>query len=117
MQTEVFQSQEPYGSIVTKTVKTVTRVLTSASGELAKTVDVETTTETETTSGEKSTKVETNTCKETEVDESSLLTMPGSTTTSASGGQAVRSTVEDGAAQVSRCRRRCSSHRRHTAAS
>ena len=29
-----------------------------------------------------------------EVDESSLLTMPGSITTSASGGQTIRSTVE-----------------------
>ena len=115
MQTEVFQSQEAYGSIVTKIVKTVTRVLTSASGELVKTVDVETTTETETTSGEKSTKVETR--KKTEVDESSLLTMPDSTTTSVSGAQTIRSTVEDCAAPGESVQMRCSSRRRHTAAS
>ena len=88
----MFQSQETDGSIVTKTVKTVTRVLTSASGEFVKTVDVETTTETETTSGEKSTKVKTKTRKKTKVDESSLLTMPGSTTTSVSSSQTIRST-------------------------
>ena len=98
VQTEVFQSQEAYGSIVTRTVKTVTRILTSVSGEFMKTVDVETTTETETTSGERITQVEMEKCKETEVDESSLLTMPGSTTTSVSGAQTIRSTVEDGAA-------------------
>ena len=103
MQTEVFQSQEVDGSIVTKKVKTLTRVSTSASGELVKTVDVETTTETETTSGEKSTKVKTETREETEVDESSLLTMPGSTTTFASGAQTIRSTEEIGRAS---CRER-----------
>ncbi|KAG3151855.1 hypothetical protein PC128_g22910, partial [Phytophthora cactorum] len=42
------QSQEADGSIVTKTVKTTTRTSTSASGELVKTIEVETTTETET---------------------------------------------------------------------
>ncbi|KAG2872427.1 hypothetical protein PC114_g26384, partial [Phytophthora cactorum] len=81
VQTEVFQSQEADGSIVTKTVKTTTRTSTSASGELVKTIEVETTTETETKSGEKSTTVETETREETEVEESSLATTSGSTTT------------------------------------
>ncbi|ETI31749.1 hypothetical protein F443_21324, partial [Phytophthora nicotianae P1569] len=70
VQTEVFQSQEADGSIVTKTVKTTTRTSTTASGELEKTIEVETTTETETKSGEKSTTVETETREETEVEES-----------------------------------------------
>ncbi|KAG2976764.1 hypothetical protein PC120_g25638, partial [Phytophthora cactorum] len=87
VQTEVFQSQEADGSIVTKTVKTTTRTSTSASGELVKTIEVETTTETETKSGEKSTTVETETREETEVEESSLATTSGSTTT-VSGGRA-----------------------------
>ncbi|KAG3111104.1 hypothetical protein PI125_g9415 [Phytophthora idaei] len=97
VQTEVFQSQEADGSIVTKTVKTTTRTSTSASGELVKTIEVETTTETETKSGEKSTTVETETREETEVEESSLATTSNSTTT-VSGGRAIRSTVEAGAA-------------------
>ena len=59
---------------------------------------METTTETEMASGENSTKVETTTCEETEVDESSLLTMPGSTTTSISVAKAILLAVEAGAA-------------------
>ncbi|KAE8963894.1 hypothetical protein PR001_g29235, partial [Phytophthora rubi] len=39
VQTEVFQSQEADGSIVTKTVKTTTRISKSTSGELVRTVE------------------------------------------------------------------------------
>ncbi|OWZ05559.1 Annexin protein, partial [Phytophthora megakarya] len=92
VQTEVFQSQEADGSIVTKTVKTTTRITKSSSGELVKSVEVETTTETETTSGEKSTTVETETREETDIQESSL------SRTSVLGGGAIRSTVEAGTA-------------------
>ncbi|KAI9979891.1 hypothetical protein PInf_027558 [Phytophthora infestans] len=84
VQTEVFQSQEADGSIVTKTVKTTTRTSMSASSELVRTVEVETTTKTETTSGEKTTTVETE--------------VSGLATTSTSGGRAIWSTVEAGAA-------------------
>ncbi|POM75084.1 Hypothetical protein PHPALM_7859, partial [Phytophthora palmivora] len=92
VQTEVFQSQEADGSIVTKTVKTTTRITKSSSGELVKTVEVETTTETETTSGEKSTTVETETREETDIQESSIARA------SVLGAGAIRSTVEAGAA-------------------
>ncbi|OWZ05558.1 hypothetical protein PHMEG_00022331, partial [Phytophthora megakarya] len=58
VKTEVFQSEEADGSIVTKTVRTTTRTETSPAGELVTTIEVETTTETETKGGAKSTTVE-----------------------------------------------------------
>ncbi|GMF58533.1 unnamed protein product [Phytophthora fragariaefolia] len=71
--TEVFRSEEADGSIVTKTIRATRRTVTSSTGALVTTIEVETTTETESTDGTTSTTVATETREETEPKERSIV--------------------------------------------
>ncbi|KAG6620932.1 poly polymerase [Phytophthora cinnamomi] len=65
VQMQAFRSEQPDGSVVTKTVRTTRTTARSSAGDYVTTIEVQTTTETETKDGAKSTTVSTETSTET----------------------------------------------------
>ncbi|EGZ04407.1 hypothetical protein PHYSODRAFT_536511, partial [Phytophthora sojae] len=97
VKTEVFRTTGANGSVITKTVRTTIRKVTTSSGLVKRLIEVQTTTVTKTVAGETSTTVETETREE--IDDSSAT----SSTTTTSDATLVSSsttheTDEDGAA-------------------
>ncbi|RLN93294.1 hypothetical protein BBJ28_00007899, partial [Nothophytophthora sp. Chile5] len=70
VKTEVFRTVGANGSIVTKTVRTTIRTVTTSAGVVKRMIEVRTTTDTETKTGEKSTTVTTETRMEDEATQS-----------------------------------------------
>ncbi|RLN78964.1 hypothetical protein BBJ28_00011787, partial [Nothophytophthora sp. Chile5] len=81
VKTEVFRTVGANGSIITKTVRTTIRTVTTSTGVVKRVIEVRTTTDTETTTGEKSSSVETETREE--VVSSGAAALAGSSESSA----------------------------------